>query len=302
MVRVALQIRVERLYRVARPHRLPHRLRETQIREQPLRLHDLFDQAGVRDSPFLGEFIELRFGFGLRFLGAGLAEIAADSGSVLGPYGLRDVPLDMDEAPLANGARKGGDGFRHPLEAVGGEDLRVSDAPFLELQKEVLPGMRALVRDGDEIQYLLVAGSGDPHDGLGAFVGDAPAYPRVFPLKRDVGAVHEDGHAFGKPAPLEFERGGKHLPDGSAHGLAGHRRADRLVEVIDYLALGHALEVKRLGDEFDVFAGLLVRFDDLGLEVIEPVPRRLHLDLLLDEVVQSRDEHIAHVLGPLLLD
>lgn len=100
--------------------------------------------------------------------------------------------------------------------------------------------MRAFVRDGDEIQYLLMAGSGDPHDDLNAFVGDAPAYPRAFPLKRNVGAVHEDDHAFGKPALLEFERGGKYLPDGSAYGLAGHRQADRLVEVIDYLVLGHA--------------------------------------------------------------
>ena len=88
MVRVALQIRVERLYRVARPYRLPHRLRKTQIREQPLRLHDLFDQMGVRDSPFLGEFVELRLGFVLRFLGVGLAEIAADLGPILDPDGL----------------------------------------------------------------------------------------------------------------------------------------------------------------------------------------------------------------------
>ena len=346
MVRVALQIRVERLYRVARPYRLPHRLRKTQIREQPLRLHDLFDQVGIRDSPFLGEFIELRLGFGLRFLGVDLAEIAADSGSVLDPDGLRDVSLHMDEAPLMNGVWKGGgDCFRHPLETVRDEDLRVSDAPFLKLKKEVFPGMRALVRDGDEIQYLLMTGSGDPHDDLDAFVGDAPAYPRVFPLKRNVGAVHEDDHAFRKPALFEFERGGKYLPYGSAYGLAGHRQADRLVEVIDYLVLGHALEVKRLDDEFDVFAGLLVRFDYLGLEVIEPVPRDLHLDraelrlqmafviavpdveglipervgqeildlavhevvyrlldLLFDEVVQSRDEHIAQILGPLFFD
>ena len=124
MVRVALQIRVERLYRVARPYRLPHRLRKTQIREQPLRLHDLFDQVGVRDSPFLGEFVELRLGFVLRFLGVGLAEIAVDLGPVLDPDGLRDVFLDMDEAPLVSGVRKGGgDGLRHPLEAVGDEDL-----------------------------------------------------------------------------------------------------------------------------------------------------------------------------------
>ena len=346
MVRVSLQIRVERLYRVARPYRLPHRLRKTQIREQPPHLHDLSDQAGIRDSPFLGEFVELRLGSCLRFLGVDLAEIAADTGSILDPDGLRDVSLHMDEASLMNGAWKGGgDCFRHPLEAVRDEDLRVSDAPFLELKKEVFPGMRAFVRDGGEIQYLLMAGGGDPHDDLDAFVGDAPAHPRVFPLKRNVGAVHEDDHAFGKPALFEFERGGKYLPDGSAYGLAGHRQADRLVEVIDYLVLGHALEVKRLDDEFDVLAGLLVRFDDLGLEVIEPVPWDLHLDraelrlqmalviavpdvegliservgqeildlavhevvyrlldLLFDEVVQSRDEHIAQVLGPLLLD
>lgn len=124
-----------------------------------------FDQMGIRDSPFFGEFLELRLGSGLRFLGVDLAEIAADSGSVLDPDGLRDVSLDMNEAPLVNGVWKGGgDCFRHPLETVRDEDFGVSDAPFLKLKKEVFPGTRALVRDGDEIQYLLMTGSGDPHD------------------------------------------------------------------------------------------------------------------------------------------
>ena len=164
------------------------------------------------------------------------------------------------------------DRLRHPLKAVGDEQLGAPDAARFDGFEEFGPIAGALLRDGPEVQDLPPPVFGHADRDFDAFLRHGRRVA-VSPPKGDVGAVHEDDDAFREGPAAEFLRPLRQFGDEPPRRLPRELEAGIGGEMLGDLIQRQTLQIKPLDKVFQIRGRPLVRLQHLRFEERHPVPR-----------------------------